>query len=29
LLWGHINPYGLFHLNMNTRLAIEEADGKG
>jgi len=27
LLWGHINPYGLFRLDMNTRLAIEEADG--
>jgi hypothetical protein len=30
LLWGHINPYGLFRLDLNTRLAIEEAEvGKG
>ena len=26
LLWGHINPYGLFRLDMNTRLAIEKTD---
>jgi len=24
LLWGHINPYGLFRLDMNTRLAIRD-----
>jgi hypothetical protein len=23
LLWNHINPYGQFRLDMNTRLAIE------
>jgi hypothetical protein len=23
LVWGHVNPYGLFRLDMNTRLAIE------
>ena len=26
LVWGHVNPYGLFRLNMNTRLAIETAE---
>jgi TnpA family transposase len=29
LLWGHINPYGLFQLDMNTRLAIEKAEAAG
>jgi hypothetical protein len=29
LLWGHINPYGLFRLDMNTRLAIELAETVG
>lgn len=23
LLWAHINPYGTFHLDMNTRLPLE------
>jgi len=23
LAWGHVNPYGLFHLNMNTRLPLD------
>jgi hypothetical protein len=23
LVWGHVNPYGLFRLDMNKRLAIE------
>jgi hypothetical protein len=26
LLWAHMNPYGLFRLDMNKRLAIERAD---
>jgi TnpA family transposase len=26
LIWGHVNPYGLFRLDMNTRLAIETAE---
>ena len=26
LVWGHVNPYGLFLLDMNTRLAIETAE---
>jgi hypothetical protein len=26
LVWGHVNPYGLFRLDMNTRLAIETAE---
>jgi hypothetical protein len=26
LLWGHINPYGLFRLDMNTRLVIEKTE---
>ena len=26
LLWGHINPYGLFRLDMNKRLAIEKTE---
>jgi Tn3 transposase DDE domain-containing protein len=29
LVWGHVNPYGLFRLDMNTRLAIETAGGGG
>jgi hypothetical protein len=29
LLWGHINPYGLFRLDMTTRLAIEMAETAG
>jgi hypothetical protein len=29
LLWGHINPYGLFRLDMNTRLAIEKTEAAG
>lgn len=24
LFYGHINPYGTFHLDMGTRLDIEE-----
>jgi hypothetical protein len=24
LVWGHVNPYGLFRLDMNTRLAIPD-----
>jgi Tn3 transposase DDE domain len=23
LIWAHVNPYGLFRLDMNERLAIE------
>jgi hypothetical protein len=23
LIWAHVNPYGLFRLDMNKRLAIE------
>lgn len=23
LIWGHVNPYGTFHLDMNERLVIE------
>jgi hypothetical protein len=26
LVWGHVNPYGHFLLDMNTRLAIETAE---
>jgi hypothetical protein len=26
LIWVHVNPYGLFRLDMNKRLAIERAD---
>ena len=26
LIWAHVNPYGLFRLDMNKRLAIERAD---
>src|SRR5271166_1675475 len=26
LVWGHVNPHGLFLLDMNTRLAIETAE---
>ena len=26
LLWWHINPYGLFRLDMNTRLAVEKTE---
>ena len=26
LIWAHVNPYGLFRLEMNKRLAIERAD---
>jgi hypothetical protein len=26
LVWGHVNPYGLFRLDINTRLAIETAE---
>jgi hypothetical protein len=29
LLWGHVNPYGLFRLDMETRLAIEKAECVG
>jgi TnpA family transposase len=29
LLWGHINPYGLFQLDMNARLEIEKATSAG
>ena len=29
LLWGHINPYELSRLDMNTRLAIEMAEIAG
>ncbi|MER2622856.1 MAG: Tn3 family transposase, partial [Accumulibacter sp.] len=25
LFYGHINPYGTFHLDLNTRLEIETA----
>lgn len=23
LTWGHVNPYGLFHLDMTTRLPLD------
>ncbi|MBN3944534.1 MAG: Tn3 family transposase [Nostoc sp. NMS9] len=23
LIWGHVNPYGTFHLDLNVRLPIE------
>ena len=23
LAWGHVNPYGAFHLDMNTRLPLD------
>lgn len=26
LVWGHVNPYGLFRLDMNKRLAIERTE---
>jgi TnpA family transposase len=29
LLWGHVNPYGLFRLDMNTRLVIEKTEAAG
>ena len=29
LLWGHVNPYGLFQLDMNARLPIERAAAVG
>ena len=29
LLWGHVNPYGLFRLDMNARLEIEKTDAVG
>ena len=29
LLWAHINPYGLFRLDMNARLLIENTDAAG
>jgi len=25
LIWGHVNPYGTFRLDMNERLLIEAA----
>ncbi len=25
LLWGHVNPYGTFTLDMHERLALEQA----
>ena len=25
LIYGHVNPYGVFHLDMDTRLAIDPA----
>jgi hypothetical protein len=26
LLYGHVNPYGIFRLDMNARLPIDPAD---
>ncbi len=26
LIYGHINPYGTFQLNMSERLTIEQAE---
>ena len=26
LVWGHVNPYGLFRLDMNARLVIEKTE---
>ena len=26
LIYGHVNPYGIFHLDMDTRLSIDPAD---
>jgi hypothetical protein len=23
LAWGHVNPYGTFHLDMTTRLPVD------
>lgn len=28
LIWNHVNPYGLFQLDMNERLMIEESSEK-
>ena len=26
LIYGHVNPYGIFRLDMDTRLSIDPAD---
>ena len=26
LIWNHINPYGIFRLDMNERLALESSN---
>ena len=28
LIWNHVNPYGLFQLDMNERLMIEKSSEK-
>jgi len=25
LIWGHVNPYGTFHLDLNERLELDTA----
>jgi hypothetical protein len=28
LIWSHINPYGTFHIDMNTHLDLGPATGQ-